>query len=527
MGVAGAGKSTVASALAAELGRPFLEGDDFHPLANVDKMSKGIPLTDSDRDPWLDALGRELSILSRSGRPAVASCSALKRIYREHLEREAPPVRFVFLEADRETLERRLADRPGHFADARLLQSQLETLEPPSGPAAIRVDASRPVPAIVQEILSRLRPPEASREGATMNASPAISRSSYGSWKSELVTDRGANGFRRVRRPDSPYAQPDSTVSEGIAYGMILAVVHDDQDLFDDFWKYSQHWANEHGLMHWYIDAEGSKPLGEGGATDSDEDIAWALLHAAERWGGSGSIGEPYADAARRQIDAVWKHEIDHSREGLLMPGDKWTIPGLFNPSYFAPSQYRVFGNATGNQEGWNQVVETGYRILSRCQDARFGNASNGLVPAWCLDDGTPHVPFPYGPVHHQYDSARTPYRIAQDWIWHREPRALDYCRKAAGFFAAMPESEFVDGWDLDGTPRPDADSNRPTESAVFVGCAAVAASCDPDLAAFAARCSERLATGTLTTRSRYYNLSWTALALAMLSGGMTEVRGI
>lgn len=156
MGVSGAGKSTVASALAAELGRPFLEGDDFHPLVNVDKMSKGIPLTDSDRAPWLDALGRELSILSRSNRPAVAACSALKQAYRDHLEREVSPIRFVLLEADRDTLERRLADRPGHFADIRLLQSQLETLEPPSDPTAIRVDASRPVPEIVHRILAHL-----------------------------------------------------------------------------------------------------------------------------------------------------------------------------------------------------------------------------------------------------------------------------------------------------------------------------------------------------------------------------------
>jgi endo-1,4-beta-D-glucanase Y len=346
----------------------------------------------------------------------------------------------------------------------------------------------------------------------------------YSDWKTELVTDRGAAGFRRVRRPDSPYAQVDSTVSEGIAYGMILAVVHDDQALFDDLWKYSQHWANENGLMHWYIDAEGSKPLGEGGATDSDEDIAWALLHAERRWGGSGTIGETYAHAAKRQIEAVWRHEVDHSRDGLLMPGDKWTMPGFFNPSYFAPSQYRVFGKATGNVEGWGRVVETGYRVLSLCQNPSSGNASNGLVPAWCLDDGTPQIPFPYGPTHHQYDSARTPYRIAQDWLWHSEPRALGYCQKASAFFASLAETEFVDGFELDGSLRPDADSKSPTESAVFVGCAAVGASCDPAFAEITANWTRRVATGTLTTRSRYYNLSWTALTLAMLSGAMTEI---
>lgn len=357
-----------------------------------------------------------------------------------------------------------------------------------------------------------------------MHVSKEASRQAYELWKSELVTESGANGFRRVRRPDSPYAQIDSTVSEGIAYGMILAVVHDDQGLFDDFWKYSQHWANEHGLMHWYIDAEGTKPLGEGGATDSDEDIAWALLHAERKWGGSGSIGETYANAARRQIQAVWDHEVDHSRNALLMPGDKWSLPGLFNPSYFAPNQYRVFGKASGNQEGWDRVIETGYMVMERCQNRDSGNADNGLVPAWCLDDGTPQIPFPYGPTHHQYDSARTPYRIGQDWIWHRDPRAAIYCRKSSAFFASLPDEHFVDGFELDGRPRPDADSKQPTESAVFVGCAAVGALVAPTFEPFAAKCAQRVATGKLTTRSRYYNLSWTALILAMLSGEMTEV---
>ena len=350
---------------------------------------------------------------------------------------------------------------------------------------------------------------------------------SYDLWKFELVTDRGANGFRRVRRPDSPYAQIDSTVSEGIAYGMILAVVHDDQELFDDFWKYSQHWANPNGLMHWYIDAEGTKPLGEGGATDSDEDIAWALLKADLKWGGSGSIGKPYAQAAADQIRAVWTHEIDHSRQELVMPGDQWKLPGLFNPSYFAPNQYRIFGRVTGNLEGWNRVLETGYRVLELCQNPISGNPGNGLVPAWCLDDGRPQCPFPYGPIHHQYDSARTPYRLAQDAAWHDEPRAVEYCRKAVDFFSGLDPSEFVDGFELDGTPCPDADSKHPTESAVFVGCAAVAAKQIPDQKAFLETCTARLVTGKLLTRSRYYNLSWTALNLAMLSGLMTEVEVI
>lgn len=352
-------------------------------------------------------------------------------------------------------------------------------------------------------------------------ASPELARAAFLRWKEDLVTTKGAGGYRRVRRPDSPYAEVDSTVSEGIAYGMILAAVHDDQPLFDDLWRYTQLWANEHGLMHWYIDAAGSKPLGRGGATDSDEDIAWALLLAHRKWG-AGACGA-YLDLAKAQIHAVWTHEIDHSRDGLLMPGDMWDKPGLFNPSYFAPSQYRIFGRMTGNVEGWGRVVDTGYRILRACRRTAFGNERNSLVPAWCLDDGTPEEPFPYGPRHHQYDSARTPYRIAQDWIWHDEPRALEYCREAAAFFSHLGASGITDGFHLDGRPYPDPDSRVPTDSAVFVGCAAAAASCDPTYSGFLDHCWDRLSSGTLLTRSRYYNLSWTALTLAFLSGAMVE----
>ena len=157
MGVAGCGKSTVGVALASQLGWPFLEGDDFHPFANIEKMSRGLPLTDSDREPWLDALGRELSILVQAGRSTVASCSALKAVYRERLSVGIPGgVRFVHLRADRDELERRLRNRSGHFFDQRLLDSQLSTLESPIGEESIGIDATLPVAEIVQEAIERL-----------------------------------------------------------------------------------------------------------------------------------------------------------------------------------------------------------------------------------------------------------------------------------------------------------------------------------------------------------------------------------
>lgn len=147
MGVAGSGKSTVGRLLAERLGWPFLDGDDFHPPQNVERMRRGIPLTDADRLPWLEHL-REL--VSRSG-SAVVACSALKESYREILSGGDPRVRFIYLRADPALLAARLEKRTGHFFARTLLDSQFAALEEPEG--AITVDASQPPEATVQAIL--------------------------------------------------------------------------------------------------------------------------------------------------------------------------------------------------------------------------------------------------------------------------------------------------------------------------------------------------------------------------------------
>jgi gluconokinase len=123
MGVAGSGKSTVGRLLADALGRRFIDGDDLHPPANIAKMSSGVPLTDADRAPWLEAIAAELA----RGGPAVIACSALKRAYRERL----PGVRWFHLRVPRDVLAARLSERSGHFFPPALLDSQLAELEEP------------------------------------------------------------------------------------------------------------------------------------------------------------------------------------------------------------------------------------------------------------------------------------------------------------------------------------------------------------------------------------------------------------
>ncbi|MFI8086795.1 gluconokinase [Streptomyces sp. NPDC086080] len=128
MGVAGTGKTTIGPLLAARYGVPYAEADDFHPPANITKMSAGTPLTDDDRWPWLDAIGDWAH--GRSGLGGVVSCSALKRSYRDRLRAAAPGVVFVHLTGDRALVEDRMSHRQGHFMPTALLDSQFATLQP-------------------------------------------------------------------------------------------------------------------------------------------------------------------------------------------------------------------------------------------------------------------------------------------------------------------------------------------------------------------------------------------------------------
>jgi gluconokinase len=150
MGVSGSGKTTVGEALAAYLGVPLLEGDQFHPQANIDKMSSGTPLTDDDRWPWLDAIAKAMRDAPDG---VIVTCSSLRRVYRERLRAGAGrPVVFVFLSGSRETLAARLAARKGHFMPASLLDSQLATLEPPgpNEPGIVEVSLEPPVEVVVK-----------------------------------------------------------------------------------------------------------------------------------------------------------------------------------------------------------------------------------------------------------------------------------------------------------------------------------------------------------------------------------------
>jgi carbohydrate kinase (thermoresistant glucokinase family) len=154
MGVCGCGKTTVGRPLAQELGWTFVDADDLHPGANVEKMASGVPLTDEDRWPWYERIVAELQRLTRSGKHVVLACSALKQAYRDRLARGGD-LRIVYMQGDAATIEPRIASRSGHFMPASLLASQFATLEEP--PDAIVVDVAEPVAAQVAAIARALR----------------------------------------------------------------------------------------------------------------------------------------------------------------------------------------------------------------------------------------------------------------------------------------------------------------------------------------------------------------------------------
>ena len=158
-GVSGAGKTTVGKMLAEQLGWRFLEADDFHPAANIEKMrnpERLSGLTDEDRRPWLDCLRKQIERSLSAGENAIVACSALKRAYRDHL-RVSDEIKFVFLRGDYALVEKQLSSRHGHFMNAALLQSQFDDLEQPQPDEnVLTIQLGRTPQQIVEEIKTNL-----------------------------------------------------------------------------------------------------------------------------------------------------------------------------------------------------------------------------------------------------------------------------------------------------------------------------------------------------------------------------------
>lgn len=157
MGVSGSGKSTVGAALAQRLRVPFADADDFHPPANIAKMTAGHPLDDTDRYPWLEAIGEWLAQHPDGG---VMSCSALKRVYRDQLRQHCAEIEFLHLVGSPETIGRRQASRPGHFMPAALLASQFETLQPlEPDERGVAIDVDQSIDSVIDSYIATTNDP--------------------------------------------------------------------------------------------------------------------------------------------------------------------------------------------------------------------------------------------------------------------------------------------------------------------------------------------------------------------------------
>ena len=278
----------------------------------------------------------------------------------------------------------------------------------------------------------------------------------YDNWKKRfVVTDSG--GFK-VIRPENG----NDTVSEGIAYGMMIAVYFDDKPLFDGlytYWKAKQ--FNSTGLMTWCIPAgSGSCSASGGTATDADEDAAFAMLMASKQWPSGG-----YSGTATTLINAVMSTDMSGS---YIKAGSNYSASQITNPSYFAPAFYRVFGSS------WNSLASNSYTLLNAALQGR----SNGLVAAWCTG-GTCSGPASNGgadDMRYQYDSHRIPWRIGLDYCWNGTPEAKTYLDKISGFFAGKASTGVGRVFDIYEIVQGMETSNAAVNSGSAIGTAAAGA---------------------------------------------------
>ena len=355
-------------------------------------------------------------------------------------------------------------------------------------------------------------------------------QAAYNQWKNDTVTTDGANGFRRVKRPNEPGLEVNSTVSEGIAYGMLMAVYMNDQTLFDDLWQYEQQFLDQYGLMDWNIKADGSGPTsgGSGPATDADEDMTFALLMADKQWGGKGKLSKNYIDLAKGMMSGVWNNEIYDYKYLRAWPGSDLSN---INLSYFAPAYYKLFAKIdTTPTSNWTAVVDNMYTVLNASLNSTNGNTDNGLVPAWCDSSGKPNGGAfgPTGgssPTNYQYDSCRTPFRIALDWCWNGEARAQTYVAKTSKFFNGITVARMVDGYDLNGNPHAQyqTGAKAQTQSSSFVGPAGVGAMSNATYQSFVNDAYGVLITGKALVGGTYYDDSWMVLSLLMMTANFLD----
>ena len=249
----------------------------------------------------------------------------------------------------------------------------------------------------------------------------------YTSWKSKFYVDCG-NGMARIANGQGS----SNTVSEGIGYGMLLAVGNSDRTALDALWAFYKGHVDVNGLMNWSVNNCAAQTPGSQdnfAATDGDEDAAMALVQADAKWGG-------YATDAKSLIGLIKKFETSQTTTPTyLRPGDAANNggkgEGIVNPSYFAPGYWHAWATYTGDTS-WNKLATDAYVMLAQFQTLTISSSTGALVPDWGNSAGQN----PYGGAYY-YDACRTPWRVAVDYVW--------FCTAAAQTFLKNV-STYVDG---------------------------------------------------------------------------------
>ncbi|MBN1679085.1 MAG: hypothetical protein JW966_02255 [Anaerolineae bacterium] len=248
-------------------------------------------------------------------------------------------------------------------------------------------------------------------------------------------------------------------VSEGVGYGMLMAVMMNDQDTFDTIYDAAHDIMLDErtGLFHWRASNTG-EITGRTSATDAEEDIAVALIFAQTRvengeW--TQHATRPYNCRANDMIDAIYEYEVYDGR--YLTPGDDWGGNGqdILNLSYFAPAWYRIYDQFQGTDR-WDSVITYGYRALFLTE-----GADKGLAPDWSTSEGGPAFAYceatdrPLDTCRYEmyYDAIRVPWRIGLDCLWFGDSRACRWSKRSADFLSQLPPEQFARMYDMDGTP--------------------------------------------------------------------------
>jgi endo-1,4-beta-D-glucanase Y len=337
-----------------------------------------------------------------------------------------------------------------------------------------------------------------------------IVATAYTNWKAKFFDGT------KVVRPENG----NDAVSEGIGYGMLIAVFMNDKPMFDTLWSYAKSKLDGKGLMTWCMPSGAGSCSGSGSATDGDEDMAYALLMATKQWSGG-----TYSADALALIKNILKNEVSG---GVLEGGDSFNNANELDPSYFTPSYYRAFAAFdTADSSGWMAVLDKSYSILASATGA------DGLVPNWVNTSGAgvtvvnAMVDSDFG-----YDACRVPFRIGMDYCINGEPRAQTYAQAIAAFYSskstATSLSGIVDGYTTTGG-KPGGTLGSYAAGMAFTGpagVAAMAAGLNPlrDIVYATLRADTTQSAMKVSGTFSYYHASWGVLSLMAMSGNFWDM---